>query len=72
MIVLGTDGIWEARNSAGEIFGRKRFYNRIRQYAAYNAAAIVDALVEDVKRFQTPLKAEDDITMAVVKVGACA
>jgi sigma-B regulation protein RsbU (phosphoserine phosphatase) len=25
IVVIGTDGIWEAQNTSGEFFGRKRF-----------------------------------------------
>jgi sigma-B regulation protein RsbU (phosphoserine phosphatase) len=68
MIVLGTDGIWEARNRAGEIYGRPRFCDLIRRHAARAAAAIVDAVVEDINAFQKGIKAEDDITLVVVKI----
>ena len=70
MIVLGTDGIWEARNHAGEIYGRPRFCNLIRRHADSAAATIVDTVVEDINAFQEGSKAEDDITLVVVKIEA--
>lgn len=30
---IGNDGIWETRNSAGEMFGKERLLRLIRQYA---------------------------------------
>lgn len=68
VIVLGTDGIWETRNRAGRVFGRQRFYDLVRRHANGDAASIVQAVVEDVGAFQEGGKAEDDITMVVIKV----
>jgi len=44
IIVLGTDGIWEARNNQGEMFGKASFNEIIRQNAARSAAEIVAAV----------------------------
>jgi sigma-B regulation protein RsbU (phosphoserine phosphatase) len=68
VIVLSTDGVWEAHNREGEIFGKQRFQDLVREHAHRKAAAIVDAVVQGVRAFQGGIRAEDDITLVVVKV----
>ena len=68
IIVIATDGIREARNRYGELFGKKAFYRVIRQNAAASAEDIVNAVFTAVDLFQHGHKAEDDMTLLVVKV----
>jgi len=68
IIILSTDGIWEARNKKGEIFGKDRFYNLIRNNANLNAASMLKIVVDKTKEFQNGFKIEDDITMVVIKI----
>ena len=68
IIVLGTDGIWEARNRKGEIFGKDRFYNLIRKNANLNATSMLNQVVDKIKEFQDGFKIEDDIMMVVIKI----
>jgi sigma-B regulation protein RsbU (phosphoserine phosphatase) len=68
VIVLSTDGIWEARNREGEIFGKDRFYHILRSSAGSSAASIVDAVIDRVREFQDGFKTEDDITIVVIKI----
>ncbi|HSO19624.1 MAG TPA: SpoIIE family protein phosphatase, partial [Desulfosarcina sp.] len=70
VIVLGTDGIWETRNRADQVFGRQRFLDLIRRHAGGDAASIVQAVVEDVSVFLDGAPAQDDITMVAIKVPA--
>ena len=37
VIFLGTDGIWEAHNPEGELFGKERLYNTIRENGTKSA-----------------------------------
>ena len=68
IIVLSTDGVWEARNTSGEIFGKDRFYNLIRKNAGLNATSLLEMVVSKIKEFQRGFKIEDDITMVVIKI----
>ena len=68
IIVLGTDGIWEARNRNGEFFGKHRFYNLIRKNSILNATSILNVIIDNVKEFKNGFKIEDDITLVVIKV----
>ena len=67
IIVLSTDGVWEAHNANGEIFGKERFAEVIRQHAAKDAEAIIEAVIAAVNQFQDESGAEDDITLIVIK-----
>ena len=67
IIVLSTDGVWEAHNPDGEIFGKERLNEIIRQNAGKKGAEIIEAVVAAVHQFQNDAGAEDDITLIVIK-----
>jgi sigma-B regulation protein RsbU (phosphoserine phosphatase) len=68
IILLSTDGIWEAFNSRGEMFGKERVNAVIRKHSALNAQTIIDKVFEALNRFQKGAPLEDDITLVVVKI----
>ena len=68
IIALGTDGIWEARNMKGNMFGKKRFREIIRRNAKENAINILDAVYDGLDQHTKGLKTDDDITLVVAKV----
>ena len=68
IIVIATDGIWEARNSKGEMFSRDRIHKIIRRNATRTANDIQNAILDSLKRFQKEVKLEDDITLVVIKI----
>jgi len=67
VIVLGTDGIWESRNSSGEMLGKEVISEIIREHAACGAAEILEAVITKIRKFQGDMKSEDDLTLVVVK-----
>jgi len=67
VLVLGTDGIWEAHNSEGELFGKDRLHQIIRDNADKSAVAIQSAVLDAVRTFRGNLPQEDDITIVVIK-----
>jgi sigma-B regulation protein RsbU (phosphoserine phosphatase) len=67
VIVLGTDGIREAQNNKGEMFGSDLLRESIRKRAAEAAETIQNGIIEDLKIFQGEAPQEDDITLVVVK-----
>ena len=67
IIVIGTDGIWEAHNPQGEMFGKARVHEVIRRHCQATAATIRDQLFEAVAAFSAG-RQEDDLTLAVIKV----
>ena len=68
VIVIGTDGIWEACDRDGKMYGQDRFRDIIRRNAHRPANAIIGAVYDDVNRFTLGRKRQDDMTLVVVKV----
>jgi sigma-B regulation protein RsbU (phosphoserine phosphatase) len=68
IIVLATDGFWEAHNKNGDMFGKKPLYDIIRQNANATAKDILARCFRAVEEFQTGTEREDDITMVVIKM----
>ncbi|WP_373499257.1 PP2C family protein-serine/threonine phosphatase [Desulfococcus sp.] len=70
IIAVGTDGIWETRNTAGEMYGKERFCQVIRRYSHLRAEGIIKAVFADVNSYMAGRKRDDDITLVVIKVDA--
>ena len=68
VIVIGTDGIWEMPNQAGERFGKKALMEIIRDNQTGSARQIVDSVTEALEQFRGDKAPEDDITLVVIKV----
>ncbi len=68
VIIIGTDGIWEARNPAGLMFGKDRLMQVIRKNAGEPSKAIAIAVLDAVEEFHDHGEQADDITVMVVKV----
>lgn len=68
IIVLSTDGVWEAHDQTGEIFGKARLYEIIRQNSAKKAEEIIEAVLAALDQFQKDSAIEDDITLVVIKI----
>jgi sigma-B regulation protein RsbU (phosphoserine phosphatase) len=66
--MIGTDGLWEGHNKAGEMFGKQRVQALIRRNADRNAADIHEALFAAHRRFTEDAGAEDDLTLVIIKV----
>jgi sigma-B regulation protein RsbU (phosphoserine phosphatase) len=69
VITIGTDGIWESSNAAGDQFGKDRLRDAIRDSAAGTAAQIVQKILDHLADFRGEVRATDDTTFVVVKVG---
>ena len=68
IILIGTDGIKEAVNNNGEMFGTQRLLQIINETAEQPAKEILEAVFESLDRFCHPLKNDDDATLVVIKV----
>jgi sigma-B regulation protein RsbU (phosphoserine phosphatase) len=68
IVLLSTDGIWEARNQKDEMFGRQAIYNIIRQNSHRAATKIQDAILNALHRFQQGVAPADDITLVIIKI----
>ena len=69
IIVLGTDGIWEAQNPEGEMFGKEAICRMIRENADAGASALLDVIIDSLDHFRDGFKLQDDVTLIVVKIG---
>ena len=68
IIAVGTDGIWEARNKSGEMYGKARLQNILRRAANETAEGILTAVYGEITKFTRGMRIEDDITLVVIKV----
>ena len=69
LIILATDGIWEAMDIKGRQFGKGAFQDLIRTHAHRPAKEIVALVLDEVMRFVQPAGLTDDATLMVVRVG---
>ena len=68
IIFLSTDGLKEARNNRGEMFGNEPILDIIRKNASSTANEILDALFESLNSYLDGTRLEDDVTLVVVKI----
>jgi sigma-B regulation protein RsbU (phosphoserine phosphatase) len=68
VIVLGTDGIWEARNAADEMFGKDRLAAVIRANALGSARDVATAIDAALGGFLAGRPIQDDVTYVVAKL----
>lgn len=68
VLVLGTDGIWEARDASGRMFGKDRVREVVRAHAASPAGDIAAAVTAAVDAFAAGTPQADDQTLVVLKV----
>ncbi|MCJ2165117.1 MULTISPECIES: SpoIIE family protein phosphatase [unclassified Pseudodesulfovibrio] len=69
IIAVGTDGIWEARNREGVMFGKARYKEILRKHADGTAREILNAVFDAVHRYTGGSKPDDDITLVIIKYG---
>ena len=69
IIILGTDGIWEALNPQGEMFGKESLYRIVRENAQAGASMLLDGIIDHLNQFSDGVSLEDDVTLIVVKIG---
>ena len=68
IILIGTDGIHETRDSTGEMFGQERLRDVIRQHADACAKVILEAVIDNLQEFRGKASQEDDVTLVVIKL----
>jgi CHASE2 domain-containing sensor protein/serine phosphatase RsbU (regulator of sigma subunit) len=71
-LVLATDGVVEARNAAGDLYGAARWQDVLRRLGAGtpDARAFVDALRGDLAAFVAGAEPADDVTVMVLRWAA--
>lgn len=68
IVVIGTDGIWEAPNTTGERYGKPRLCDLIRANAHGSAADIADEINKSMAAFSGKDRFPDDVTFVVLKM----
>jgi len=68
LVVIGTDGIWEAHNPEGEMYGKERFQQLIRAHAHRACEELREAIFADLAAFTGSRGLDDDVTVALIKV----
>lgn len=68
VLVMFTDGITEANNAKGEMYGDQRLEKIITENCTKTALELKEVIYKDVKVFEGSAEQTDDITMLIVKV----
>ena len=68
IILIGTDGIWEMQNEQGEMFGKERLKEILRDNSLLSAVEMVLLIDDTLAHFRGTAQFEDDITLVVIKV----
>ncbi|MDY0039044.1 MAG: PP2C family protein-serine/threonine phosphatase [Desulforhabdus sp.] len=66
-VVLYTDGILEAQNPGGELFGKHRFYEALAGCAKSSAKQTTKKIYSEVKTFTEETEFDDDVSILVLK-----
>jgi sigma-B regulation protein RsbU (phosphoserine phosphatase) len=67
VILLGTDGVWEAPDLKGNRFGKEAVYEAVRRHHQGSAKEILDRILSAQVAFQASAKREDDTTLVIIK-----
>jgi phosphoserine phosphatase RsbU/P len=70
ILMIGTDGVWEMMNPAGEAYGKDRLRETIRAAAKGSARDVVATILDSLKEFRKDRRPTDDVTFVVIKVTA--
>ena len=68
LIVLGSDGLWEARNPKGEMFGKEPIHQIIRQNPKVIAREVLTSSFNAFNAFLGGRAPEDDVTLVVIRI----
>ncbi len=66
VLLVGSDGLWEAANPVGEMFGKGRVRDILAATAAGGAEAVLAGLITALDAFRGPAPLADDVTLVVV------
>lgn len=68
VMVVGTDGIWETRNAEGELFGKDRLKEVVREHARGSMRALQAAVEASLVAHRGAGAQQDDITLVVLRM----
>ncbi len=67
ILLVGTDGIWETHNYAGEMFGTHRVRQILQQSANLSTKDIADRIFSELDMFRGDRTVDDDLTLVLIK-----
>ncbi|UIJ39281.1 SpoIIE family protein phosphatase [Desulfobaculum bizertense] len=67
VILLSTDGIWEAHNAQNEMFGKDRLRDVLRSNASLSSLSIKRRILDAIDEFTDGHPLDDDVTLIVMK-----
>lgn len=70
VFVLYTDGVTEAMNVSGEMYGKERLGAVVKSGRSLSSKSLLNAIEKDIRRFEPKASQHDDITMIVIKAGS--
>ncbi len=68
VLVLYSDGLTEASNSAGDMFERERLIQSLRKVIQGSVKEIISHIIEDLRSFLDGAPIMDDVSLSVIKV----
>jgi sigma-B regulation protein RsbU (phosphoserine phosphatase) len=68
MVIFYTDGVVEAMNKKGDMYGFDRFQEVIRENRGLDAEVFMGKLIDDINSFVGKAEQHDDLTIVVIKV----
>lgn len=70
LLLIYTDGVIEARNQTGEMYGKERLFQTIKAAGHSSADGLVRKLVSNLETFYGAEPLHDDVTLLALKVKA--
>jgi sigma-B regulation protein RsbU (phosphoserine phosphatase) len=67
VLLLYTDGVTEAMDTAGEMFGEDRLAQALANAAPRGARGVVEAVLSAVEAFRNPRLRTDDVTVVAIR-----
>lgn len=68
IFVFYSDGIVEAKNPNGDMYGSERLWSTISDNKELSARALTEKCLEDLKNFASKTGFDDDVTLIIVKI----
>lgn len=68
ILIVGTDGLWEARNGEGAMFSVERFRQLLASWHHKSAEEICRKMLAKVKSFTAKNALDDDMTLIIIKI----
>jgi len=68
LAIFYTDGVVEAMNKKGKMYGFDRFLEVIKRNSGLDADRFLEKLINDINSFVGKAEQHDDLTIVVIKV----